>query len=227
MRNKKLSLLTKMIAPIVFDIETGPRSREALLPLMPEFSAPSNWKDPAKIEACIKEKEEAWLEKAALDASTGRVLAIGIRQGGTFEALTAEDERELLTRFWKRIAPEGEPAQKVIGFNSHRFDLPFLVRRSWMLRVSVPDGLLEGRYRHPAFVDLYEIWQCYDRTASINLDTMAKALGVGAKNGEGKHFHILLQSDRKKAIEYLKNDLLMTENCAVVLGAMKAPALVN
>ena len=60
----------------VFDIETGPLPIEHLEDMMPEFTAPSNWKDEAKIEAKIKEQQTKWFEKAALDARTGQVLAI-------------------------------------------------------------------------------------------------------------------------------------------------------
>ena len=42
--------------PIIFDIETGPSNDLLLMEsLKPDFTAPSNWKDPAKIEKYIAE----------------------------------------------------------------------------------------------------------------------------------------------------------------------------
>ena len=45
---------------IVFDIETIPQDETKLLALAPEFAAPANLKDPAKIEAA-KAKRRAGL----------------------------------------------------------------------------------------------------------------------------------------------------------------------
>ena len=63
-------------SPIFFDIETGPDGQSASAQ-MPEFSAPSNWKDPEKIAAKIADQEETWWEKLALNPLTGETPAIG------------------------------------------------------------------------------------------------------------------------------------------------------
>ena len=51
-----------------------------------------------------------------------------------------------------------------------------------------------------------------------SLDTIAKHLGVGAKNGSGADFAALWQSDRAKAADYLRNDLQLTARIAEALG---------
>jgi hypothetical protein len=43
------------------------------------------------------------------------------------------------------------------------FDLPFLFRRSWKHRVSVPFGLRRGRYWGDQLIDLRAAWQLGDR----------------------------------------------------------------
>ena len=53
-----------------------------------------------------------------------------------------------------------------------------------------------------------------------SLDTIAKHLGVGAKNGSGADFAALWQSDRAKAADYLRNDLQLTAQVAEALGVM-------
>ena len=52
---------------IVLDIETIPQDETKLLALAPEFAAPANLKDPAKIEAAIAKKRADYLADAALN----------------------------------------------------------------------------------------------------------------------------------------------------------------
>jgi hypothetical protein len=106
----------------------------------------------------------------------------------------------------------------LIGFNIFNFDLPFLIRRSWKHRVPVPFGLRRGRYWNDRFVDLRECWQLGDRQARGSLDSIARHLGVGAKNGEGKAFAELWQTDRQQAEAYLRNDVELTAKVAHALG---------
>lgn len=87
----------------VFDIETGPLPVEQLEDMMPQFFAPSNWKDEEKIQAKIEEQQTKWFEKAALDARTGQVLAIGIKNEEGITVIQDQrelSEKELLQWFW-------------------------------------------------------------------------------------------------------------------------------
>src|SRR5476651_2330269 len=71
---------------IVFDLETGPLAESELSALLPPFDPADvktgNLKDPAKIAEKIAEAEanhkRDFIERAALDPLTGRVLAIGV-----------------------------------------------------------------------------------------------------------------------------------------------------
>ena len=213
----------------IFDIETGPLEEEVLRERMPTFDPGSvkcgNLKDPDKIEAKIegarKEHERLWFERAALSARTGRVLAIGVScedEG----ALVIGDEREtdVLNEVWGLATNGHGIGSSFIGFNIHAFDLPFLVRRSWLIGVSIPDWILErGRYWHPTFVDLLEVWRLGNRSEYISLDELAKALGLpGKPDGvTGADFHRLWHDDRDAAIAYLKNDLEMIARIADAL----------
>src|SRR5688572_8585619 len=102
---------------ITFDIETAPLPDEQIAPFVPEFSAPSNYKDPEKIKAYIEGEKVKWLEQAALSPLTGRVVAIGILALGelvlasTTNAVSPDfkhddlavypDESLLLMQFWR------------------------------------------------------------------------------------------------------------------------------
>jgi hypothetical protein len=203
---------------ILFDIETGPLDRIELSAMMPTEWPLGNVKDPEKVKAAIAAKEKAWLEDAALDALTGRVLAIGTLEAGRFECLADDDEPALLRKFWAFVQSPESGLQRIIGFNCNSFDLPFLVRRSWKHRIALPLGLREVRYWGREVVDLRDVWQCGDRTARGSLATIAAHLGIGSKIGSGLDFAALWIVDKKKALEYLNNDLILTQKIAHRLG---------
>jgi predicted PolB exonuclease-like 3'-5' exonuclease len=210
--------------PLIFDIETGPESEDTLLALEPAFEAPANYKDPEKIAARIEEQRAVWRERAPLDATTGTVLAIGTRLGEDPVDIDTADrdggEAGLLRRFWAKACPAGA-WRPLIGFNSNRFDIPFLVRRSYKLGLRPPPGLTQGRYLNPKFHDLMDIWKCGDFQATISLDRLAKHLGLGAKNGDGANFAHLYHTDRAAALAYLRNDIELTQACALRLGLIQ------
>lgn len=200
---------------IVFDIETGALPLASIEHLMPEFEAPSNYKDPDKIAAYKDERREAWIEKAALSPVTGRVLAIGVYIDDEHRSMISlDDEAEVIRWFWNLIGS----STMLVGFCSHRFDLPFLVRRSWALGVDVPAGFV-GRYFRNS-IDLIERWQMGARDETISLDRLAKFLGVGQKTGDGAYFHQLLKMDPVAAEDYLRNDIELTVRCAAKLGVI-------
>lgn len=215
---------------IVFDIETAPLPDEQIAPFVPEFSAPSNYKDVDKIKSYIEAEKVKWLEQAALSPLTGRVIAVGEMSLGdaTFHVVQGfieplctgfadprvtiySDEKFLLKWFWSFYSQEVRYDRFFIGFNIFHFDLPFLIRRSLALGVEIPFGIMPAcKFYDHQFVDVMQSWQCGDRQQRISLDNYAKFLGVGKKNGEGKDFAKLLKSDPDKAIEYLTNDLWLT-----------------
>lgn len=56
---------------------------------------------------------------------------------------------------------------------------------------------------------------------SIKLRDLAKFLGVGEKTGSGADFSGLYESDRNSAIDYLRNDVLLTMRCARAIQLTK------
>ena len=205
---------------IYFDVETAPLPDTDLLSLMPTFEAPANFKDPDKIKAAIEAKQKAWKEDAALDPMTGHVLAIGLLVDKTF-VLIAEPATEaiMLHEFWYAIQGS-QKLHTLIGFNCNSFDLPFLIRRSWKLGVTIPIGVRRGRYWGDQIIDLRDVWQLGDRQAAGSLDSIAKHLGAGAKMGSGADFAGLWESDRDRAVAYLKNDIELTALIAQRLGVV-------
>lgn len=195
----------------VFDIETGPRPIHELVEIMPEFETPGNYKDPEKIKANIEEQQAKWIEKAALKAVSGEVIAIGMcDQYGNKDILTTLDRPEavLIERFWNIVT--SSHGERWVGFNSNGFDLPFLFQRSLALGIVPSVPWRAGRYWDPRFIDLMEVWGAGNKEY-IGLGTLCKFLGIGDKSGSGEHFAETLKTDPESAIAYLKHDLDLTQ----------------
>ena len=162
-------------------------------------------------------------DKAALDATTGAVCAIGYKSREDreiIETVLDMSEVDLITRFWKCMNKMRSENRKAIGHYSNSFDVPFLVRRSWILGIPVPDWITTPTgYLNPMFVDTMAVWQVGNRRDSIKLDRLARALDCGSKPDDctGAQFYMMLRgegADREAAIEYLRNDLQMPFNIA-------------
>lgn len=198
---------------VIFDIETGPASEFEMLLVMPTFSPPANYKDPEKIAQSINEQKAKFMERAALSAVTGRVLAIGYtvvddETESKDTTVLIEDEAVMMSKFFETI--EG---QRIIGFNSTNFDMPFLFRRAWARGIKPPVerlGKSKGFLEDPDHIDLMRVWSCGVYGEYESLDMIAKTLGRGSKSGCGRHFHQMLQNNKDEAIKYLLRDLEVT-----------------
>lgn len=143
--------------PFVIDLETVaiPDAADYLEPV----SAPSNWKDEAKIAAYVKEAQAEVLGKAALDIDLARIVALGISQPGhDTRVLTTQHETEvsILTWLWDQWGrvPYGE--RQMVTFNGLSYDVNLLLRRSMYLGVKAPH-IQTDRFKHPEVIDLFAI----------------------------------------------------------------------
>lgn len=181
----------------------------------------------------IAEAEQAhWdgiVERAALSATTGKVLVIGFYDFET-EAVTAlaenpnnNDEAAVLRSFWKIFSDSAKTNKRMVGLNIFSFDLPFLIRRSWILEVEVPPAVgTLGKYVkwNEVFTDLREIWQLGDRQSKSSFDELGRAFGTGGKPDgiNGGDFARLWREDRETAKRYLINDLKQPVQWALRMG---------
>ena len=205
-----------------------------LPPFDPKAVKVGNLKDPDKIAAKIRTEEEAYpqrakdyqdayeksrleytakiVSKAALNALTGRVVAIGIKTADG-EKILSGNEAEILRGFWEIFMMT--PCA-FVGWNINGFDVPFMVRRSWANGVIVPN-IYNGRYLDKRFIDLMEVFGCGEYGYKAKLDDVANFLGVQGKyDGDctGEEFaEKFLSGDdvaRAQAEEYLKCDIRAT-----------------
>lgn len=152
---------------------------------------------------------------AAMDAATGRVLAIGFYalNSNKFTLVAEDKEIETLREFWRIYQDAAKSKIRLAGVNIFAFDLPFLVRRSWILGAHVPNGVVELTTRwcnwSSVFVDLRNVWQLGDRQAKSSFAHISAALGVGGKfaDMDGKDFAVAWRKNRDQAIKYLKQDV--------------------
>ena len=247
---------------VIFDIETGPRPLAEIEHFYQPPEALPPWDDSmvkygnAKREELRAEKraeqfaayqvlldshgpkmlahKAEWLSKAALSPVTGRVLLIGTLASDDKPLFfDYDDEREILSDFWEATERTLADRIPIIGHNSNGFDLPFLVRRSWMLGVPVPREVRQGRYWNPLFRDTMEVWNCGARDY-VKLNALGDCFGVGQKTEgvSGGDFSKLWfgelpfeqwgtpEDQRRKAYEYNAQDLRLTAAIAAKMGML-------
>lgn len=208
-----------------------------------------NLKDQAKIDAKINDarlsheeaargydesladaEEKYWSEvvdRAALDPAIGQVVAIGYKSEGgeVIDHQADSDECNMLHRFWDRYRGCRAQGRRLIGFNCHGFDIPFIARRSYMLGLPVPgEALLPSGYLDQTFLDLMTRYQFGNRRDYISLDKLCRACGLHGKpeGVTGAMFWemYLDPEQREAALAYLSNDLRMTWELAERMGVL-------
>jgi len=188
--------------------------------------------------AVAKAREDAWLafvERAALSPFTGRVLAIGYACGGRVELDWGTEpggngaEHGLLVRFWSHFKSHLHNGTHLVGHNIYGFDLPFLVRRSWLLKVEIPPEAFSftgGRWQwNRLFVDTMTALGCGIYGERIGLDRAAQFFDTQRKldGVTGADFHRLFNGtpkERTKALDYLAADLKATADVARRIGVL-------
>lgn len=224
--------------PVAWDIETGPAldilDRIPPPPDMPDFDPASvktgdcrtQEKKDAKIALRRQEHVDKWraevdgwtqkhLERAALNPFLANVLAVSYHHDGGPIIHIADDEEQLIRGVWRVVSGGSVMA----GWNTHGFDLPFLVKRSWRLGITIPTGLLNAIYRRWADtqVDMMKVWTIGERGSGeyVNIGYAASLLGIGYKPpGAGGLFADIYRDPERQdeAITYLIDEACLHWN---------------
>lgn len=189
-------------------------------------TAPSNYRDEAKIAEYIKLANAEQLAKAALDVDLARVVALGFHSDDSDPAVlvcrTEADERTTLKFFWERVAECRADMGNLIGFNCISFDLPLLLRRSLYLGVKAPQ-LPINKYRHPGIEDLM-LSLSFDgalRYRGLQFYKKRFALDVPPDPVEGKDIGALVTAGDWEAVaNHCRLDLRTTVALAQRVGAI-------
>lgn len=237
---------------IIFDVETGPLSRDEIAGILPPFDPDSvkigNRKDPEKIREYIAEQAASYVDdtvdSAPLDACFGRILAVGFYDvdKGKIDAAASSDELTIIAHILDRFADAATEKRKLVGHNILEFDLPFILRRAWILGIEVPSSILSVggwqslRFSELLFFDTYKYWCAGSRnTPSGSLDVVSRAMGLSGKPEcrafiksagkelplNGKNFHLFFHDtaeNKSLAVEYLRSDLELTAAVARAMG---------
>jgi hypothetical protein len=163
---------------LFFDIETI--ANPEAVALLPEPSAPTNYKDADKILQYISEKKADQITQAPLDADLGKIISISLQSGidSQIEVHLAGDletrtERDLIRWFWTSFA---RADGRSCGYNILGFDLPYLLRRSFALGIQVPIQPQMSKYRIDPTIDLMAI--LYNWGPAKGLKWVCKRYGI-------------------------------------------------
>lgn len=132
----------------------------------------------------LERRREDLISRLGLDATTGRVVCVGVLDSeGTLEkTFTHPSERELLVSFW-RLLEEVRP-ELVVTFNGKRFDVPYLNIRSAIHGLEPAVFLpFEPWTRTPHF-DVREVLEGDDRRRRGSLDYFCAVFGIASPKQE-------------------------------------------
>ena len=209
---------------IVFDIETIPQDEATLLALAPEFAAPANLKDPAKIEAAIARKRADYLADAALNWKTAEVVLIGAGDDTQIQSFTATTEKELVGDFLGLLGEALADGVAVGGHNVKGFDLPMLINRARVHGLKIPMTVLsfwKGRPTwHESIFDTLELLSFGKAFDGNGVDDVARVFGLPPKLGHGGDFPRLWRTDRAGAVAYNRRDVEIEIEIARMCGCI-------
>lgn len=163
----------------------------------------------------------------ALHAEYGRVLCVGmiIEQDGEVvcrgvlgrerQSLRFHlDERRTLKGFWNQLRGFDERHDLVVGHNVYEFDLPFLYKRSVVLRVPPSVRLSFARYRSRPIFDTMKEWEPWAWRPGIKLEELAGVLRLGISKTEGMDgscvYDRFLEGRHQEIADYCIRDVELT-----------------
>ena len=209
---------------LFFDIETT--ANPDAIALLPEPSAPANYKDADKIAQYVSEKKAEQIAQAPLDADLGKVIAIAMQFGveNQVEVSLAGDsetrtETELIKWFWSAYA---RADGRSCGYNIIGFDLPYLLRRSFELGITVPIFPRLAKYQTEPTIDLMGI--LYNWGTPRGLKWVCKRYGIENPLPELNGSQVA-EMDRETLRKYAGNDVYLAVELYKRMCGVYFPAL--
>jgi predicted PolB exonuclease-like 3'-5' exonuclease len=168
-----------------WDLETIPNLE--LIPTLPEPEvALGNTKDPDKIKEKIAEAKRKQIDRLGLSPLTGRICSMSFygetpesRLFYTIPEISDAAEIELINLVFAGLCVGKEETNKIITWNGHSFDFPYLYKRAAILRIPIPrdcPGLRywTKRYDSTVHCDLMQELSGWEKSETISLDTAAR-----------------------------------------------------
>ena len=101
----------------------------------------------------------------------GQKIEPFVEENIQYEVLT---EKEILERFWQEI----KEYKQFITFNGRKFDCPYIMLRSAILKVRPTRNLMPYRYSIEDHIDLMDQLTFYDAFRRFSLDFYCKSFGL-------------------------------------------------
>lgn len=218
-----------MCKKVFVDIETLPPSEDERASITPDvlrrIERRYRREDGGARQSAECSDEE--FRRLALFGEYGRVLAIGViveqdgeeilrgvlgreRETGMFHL----DERRTLRGFWKLMRDFDVRRDLIVGFNLMDFDLPFILKRSFINRVDPTIKLNFARYRSAPIFDVMREWEQWDCRKRISLADLARVLKVDVRKTEGMSGGVVYERFRagrhEEVAEYCLQDVEVT-----------------
>jgi hypothetical protein len=213
---------------LFIDIETLPPHegvRSALNPaLVAKLEGGRRTLQHEAVAGCTEEQFR-WL---SLHAEYGRVLCVGViveqdgevvcrgvlgreRQSLRFHL----DEARTLRGFWNQLRGFDVRRDLVVGHNIYEFDLPFLYKRSVVLRVQPSVRLSFARYRSRPIFDTMKEWELWAWRPGIKLEELAGVLHLGMAKIEGMDgsciYDLFREGFHQEIADYCMRDVELTQ----------------
>jgi 3'-5' exonuclease len=148
--------------------------------------------------ASYREMSDEDFRKLSLQAETGRILCIGLITYDVCDALRGvvglnsetnsiqSDETETLRGFWSLLSGFSTKQDLIIGHNIMDFALPFIYKRSRILKVKPTVKPSFARYKSSPIYDTMREWSMWNlKEESISLSRLADLLELGINQTEG------------------------------------------
>jgi len=157
-----------------------------------------------------------FIAESTLNPGLSRVLCIAYCNAETEKAaIDWGDECDMLRRFWAKFETCRTARRRMFGCNIFGFDLPFMIRRSWINDIDVPVEV-SSTWKHritwnDLFCDIQVEWQMGSYRDKCSFDHIGRAFGTGGKSivgCSGADTWRVWRTNRPLAIEYVLNDVI-------------------
>lgn len=198
---------------IYLDIET--KGNTLMFDKLPAIRPPSNYRDPAKIEAYLAEKRIALMEEIALDIDLCRIVAVSYaRDGSDITTVLCEaqsEEKQALDAVWGLLAEF--PNDPVCGYNVLGFDLPVILRRSMAHRIHPTRWISLAKFNNHDVLDLMLLLYNFGSFKFRGLKDVCNFLGI-ANPLPGKDGSMVNSMTPDELRAYSANDVHLTRELA-------------
>ena len=179
--------------------------------------------------------EQLYIEKAGLQAEFGKIICIAIGKlnlSGSIPTISIKtykdiDEKQLLKQFVgnANAIVKKLPAVIYMGFNSKRFDVPYITKRCFINGVNIPKVLRTYKVKpwesqHEDFLDIWSAnaWQ----ESYTPLELVCENLDVKSSKDDidGSEVYRIYwkENDLNRICEYCAKDVMSLANCLLTIS---------